>query len=173
MKRIIALLLAMVLIVFGLSGCIAQKSNVPLAMPSSFEMDLHIIINESDLKAHMKQQSIGNCSLAITAPESLAGMNLSFENNACKMEFKGLKYAMDFSKFPETAFGSALINTLIAVLDKTKVEITKVNSNWQYKGECASGSFLLIQNGETGAPVYISVPSLDLTIEFSNFISNK
>ena len=169
MKKLRVFVFVSLLLLAGCNGKWFQKGTAPPAVPLSFESDLLVIINETELTAHMKNKSIVCCCFTFNTPKHLEGLSLSFENNMCKLEHNGLAFEMNMARFPETAFGSALVNAMIAIFNDTNIEKSKVNDDWHYKGESKSGNFLYIQNGISGAPKYLSVPSLDLTVEFSNF----
>ncbi len=154
--------------------CLSACSKIgadktPPTFPQSFETDLEIRFNESEITAHWVCETLASNKFEMISPNSINGLILEFMGSTCTVTYEGLSFAMDFARFPQTAFGTELINAFETVVTDTDITVTQCEDSWEYKGLNSSGSFILKQNNTTGFFEYFSVPSMDLTIVFKNF----
>ena len=62
-----------------------------------------------------------------------------------------------------------MVNSIESLARLESLEITEKDGQWHYEGESKSGAFELVQDGETGALLSISVPVCKLEATFTNF----
>lgn len=166
MKRLLILLTVLVLF---LVACSNLGSDSPPVLPQSFETDLIVRFNESEMTAHWKKDGIGSNSIKIITPDSIKGLELKFNGSKCTVTYEDLSFDMDINRFPQTAFGTELVNSFEQVIKNTDITVNKRDGAWEYKGENSTGSYILRQNTDTGFLEFFSVPSIDLTVNFENF----
>jgi|GEM_PF-469905 len=171
-KVAIALFCVFLLLFCACNRYSGREDGTPPPAPVTFETDLIVVLNEIRLMAHFQQRSPGFGLLTVTAPENLQGLEMRFEGTECQISYRGLNFGADVSKLPESAFGNALIQILAARLSEAEVTRTYREGKWRFEGNSAAGGFLLVQDAETGDYEYISIPSIDLTIQFVNFQRN-
>ncbi len=165
MKRLLILCLALVLL---LTAC-SKISATPPVIPQSFETDLNVRFNESEITAHWTRDGLGTNTIEMLTPDTIKGLILKITGSTCTVTYEGLSFDMDLSRFPQTAFGTELVNSVEAAVKNTEITATQNEGVWEYKGVNSSGSYILRQNGDTGYLEFFSAPSLDLTVQFSNF----
>ncbi len=164
---IVAILLAMLCLCVG--ACAHEKEEEPPEAPLAFETDLLVKANELELTAHYKQQALGFGEISFLTPETLKDIKLIFEGVQCKIQYKNLSLGTDLTKLPESAFGTALMDALAARLEGVEITKTLQEGKWRFEGNAQAGGFLLVQDAESGNYEFMSIPSIDLTIEFQNF----
>jgi hypothetical protein len=165
MKRLVILLTVFMLL---LTAC-SKFSDTPPVLPQSFETDLIVRFNESEMTAHWKRDGIGSNSIKMLTPETIKGMELKIEGSKCTVTFEDLSFDLDLNRFPQTAFSTELVNSFEQIINNTEVTVNKRDEVWEYKGVNSTGSYILRQNADTGFLEFFSVPSLDLTVDFENF----
>ncbi len=139
-------------------------------IPMSFSTNLQVMYKDNEINAAWEFLPEGNC-ITIKTPESVAGMELIFSGSECSVKYKGLEFETDLSRFPQSVFGSILVSAFETSLNTAAVTTTYKNDCWLHEGTLSTGGFTLAQNSD-GTLKYLSVPSLDLTINFSEFKIN-
>lgn len=168
-QRLFAGITAAVLLLLCACGRIKPADAIPPLPPTAFESDLIVIFDESRIEAHMRQASLGQAVITVTAPDSLVSLVLEIEGSRCTVQYKGISFATDLSKIPESAFGAALMSALAARLQDSSITAANKEGKWHFEGSSSLGGFLLVQDAATGYYEYLAVPTVDLTIQFNNF----
>lgn len=172
--RLPALLLALLLCVSGLfyyfySVRGAGENREPPAAPKAFQTNILVSFHEKVLEADYAQQSLGHGSFTITSPETLTGIQLMMDGTKCTVQYKGMAFEADLSKLPESAFGGIVMEALGKKLDGAEISRAYKDGKWRYEGNAQAGDFLLVQDAETGCYEFLTIPVIDLRVEFRDF----
>lgn len=141
----------------------------PPAMPSEFEADMTAVIADQTIKAHIIRHALLSCEIRVTEPKMFNGITILWDGDGYRVEYKSLAFDVDLSQFPQSALGAAVVNSIEALARLESLEISEKDGKWHYQGETKSGAFELVQDGETGALLSISVPVCKLEAAFTNF----
>jgi len=171
MKRFICVF-AILLLIF-LTSCDGRisLSATPPPVPAFFTTDALIKQGSTDISASLKREATGITTINITAPESLAGMEIQFDGELCKFMMGGLTLDLGYANFPQTAFFKVIMNTLKRMNEDMTVTASKNMDLWEYQliGEQGNEIITVVQSDLTGFLESMHVPSRDLEVTFSNF----
>jgi len=123
----------------------------------------------------LTRYSDGVWDATFSAPESLAGVVLTFDGNAVSASYKGLSFTV-----PKSAMGAKTMLLYVTdVLDGFAEENAEPlpcsqldTGEWSTAGDCEGGSYTLTFTAE-GTLASFALPSQPLTITFSDYICNN
>lgn len=167
MKFIRLLTLALCLTVFC-SGCKANSSagKMPVA-PAGYTCSADISMgSELSAKADIAVPGGGIMVITLKEPIYLNGMKFSLDREDITVTYNGLECPIKLPK----SYGSfaGIMGSAFLKLSTGEPSATKNGDNWVFKGTAMSVDFEFILNNE-GLPVRLSVPSKNLTVEFSDW----
>ena len=168
MKKLVIPIIAVVILFCSCSNP-GVKDNKPPVFPVGFSADLDVVYNDYRISATWMLAKTGESKITVTSPETVAGLEMNFGSSGYGVKYKGLGIELDADKFPQSSFGSALVNAFEYVTKSVTETPVYKDGLWLYEGELPVGSFTLAQNGEDGTLKYFSVPGIGLTVNFSNF----
>ena len=141
----------------------------PPALPAEFEADMTAVISEQTIKAHIVRHALLSCEIRVTEPKMFNGVTIIWNGDTYRVEYQSMAFDVDLSQFPQSALGAAVVNSIESLARLESLEISEKDGQRHYKGESKSGAFELVQDGETGALLSISVPVCKLEATFTNF----
>lgn len=173
MKKALSVAAAVLIFIFSAAGCekkiIGEKSPPPL--PESFSANVEAVLGTTEITAEFVQKSFEDFSVKILSPEILTPLTVNYKDGTCTVNYDGLDFKSDLSRFPQTEFGELLIQAISDI--KADIDITKTYSEgiWTYIGSSERGVFVLTRNAETGAFIEFEIEGAPLHIVFKNFIT--
>lgn len=168
-KYLLCLTLLLFLLLTACGKTSGDSNERPPAIPSSFQTTAEVNTPLQTFKAEVEYKSINNCTIRFTAPATINGIEMVWDGTMCRLQYKDVGFDVDLSKFPQSAAGSQIINSVTAALKLENIEIEKTGDNWSYSGVTKSGKFEIIQDGKTGYLTSISLPEQKVTVTFTNF----
>ena len=165
----LCLLLALLLMLPACGGSGQGKADQPPVLPEQFEADMTAVISERTVKAHIVRHALLSCEIQITEPQMFRGVTILWNGDSYRVEYNALGFDIDLSQFPQSALGAAVVNSIEALARLESLDISERDGRWYYRGETKSGAFELVQAGETGALLSVSVPSCKLEATFTGF----
>ncbi len=161
-RRVLALCLSL-LILF--TGCARKKPVEPLAV--DFVCEFRAQYNDLTAVGTLTRRTAGTLLLEFAEPETLNGLSAEWDGEKVTLTYLGLSYDVDPAALPENALGEGLLSAFDAALrgegDRQekdgKVTVTGLSGNAEYT---------YVYDAETGTPLSLSVPSLPLTVTFTN-----
>lgn len=169
MKRILSLTVALLMLISA--GCAAKPvvPDSPPTPPASFTSNITAVFGEHTVTAKFTQSSPGICTLDFLTPATIEPLEISYNSGSCTVTYDNLKFETDLSRFPQTAFGSVMVDTFKKLADETDVSCCYADGLWTYSGDNSAGKFTLTQNYETGFWQLLTVESVNLKIDFTDF----
>jgi hypothetical protein len=107
-------------------------------------------------------------TLAVQEPTTLQGLTLSWDGQALTAAIHGISATVDAQKIPQAAVMPLLLNVLDAAAE-TATDGEKTADGWQLSGEWEGTAYTLVSDPQTGNLISVSVPSVPLTVRFSDF----
>lgn len=154
------------ILLMGMTGCSPQKAAPPVT--TDFTCAIRATYGDMAVAGTLTRQTAGTLQLAFTEPDTLDGLTVSWDGELVTLEMLGMTFDVDPGAVPESALG----NELIAVMDaamRSKMEGVVENDRQTFEGSGENGAYTLVCDRETGHPLSLSVPQLDLYAEFSDF----
>lgn len=106
---------------------------------------------------------------AFSEPQTLAGVILTFDGNACSASYKGLAFTVPKTALPAKNMLAALTETLDAAAAAESLPCTQQeDGTWSTSGECGAGSYTLTFS-DAGIPAVFEIPAQPLTVTFSGY----
>lgn len=139
----------------------------------SFRCKADITFGEMQATADVVRSLDGSTRVTMQSPETLQGLQFDFAADKISLNFKGLKLDVEPSSFLASSAASALVNAFETSLNGDNVDITSKGGVATVTAKGDSGNFTLTLDESTGAPLSLSVPSLDLNCNFSEFEKNE
>ena len=155
-----------------LTGCTAPKTEAEFAphFDDSYTADAVLTYNDGQTaQVTLTRYTDGLWETAFAEPQTLAGVVLTFDGNACSASYKGLAFTVPKAALPAKNMLTALTETLDAAAAAESLPCTRQeDGTWCTTGECAAGSYTLTFS-ETGAPAVFEIPSQPLTVTLSGY----
>lgn len=167
LKRFIAVFLC-ICIVLTLSGC-RKKAEQVKPITQGFVCDVSIKYGDSSLRCEVLSPGGGIFIARVKEPKLLKGLEFNWNADQFEISYKGLNYSVDPSVLPETAFIKALKNVFSSVGAQNGSK--PADDGYVLEGGCESGDFKLTVSSD-GIPLRLSIPALDMTVEFEKFKLN-
>ncbi len=162
-RRIFALCFAFVIV---LAGCNRKKSAAePVSV--DFICDFHAQYNDLSAKGVLTRRTAGTLLLEFSEPETLAGLSAEWDGETVTLQYMGLSYDIDPDTLPESALGEGLIAAFDAAL-RGEGARQETDGRVTVTGLSGNAEYAYVYDAETGTPLSLSVPSLPLTVTFTN-----
>lgn len=153
------------------TGCEKQiiGEKTPPPMPEMFSANVEAVYDTTTVKARIVQKAFEEFSVNILSPEILTPLTVNFKNGVCSINYDGLEFNSDLSRFPQTEFGQLLFRAISDI--KADIDISKTYSEgiWTYSGSTERGTFILTRDAESGAFIEFEIEGASLHIVFSDF----
>ena len=172
MKRIFALMLVVVSIL-SLSACgkIGKvKKEIKPQLDSAFSCNVKMKYGDLLSEAVVKRFGNGAWEADFSAPNTLAGVKLSFLDDDVTASYKGLSFSVPKSALPIKSMMSNLFTIIDETASKDTIEVINDKEYLVIEGRTEQGDYEIMLDKETGLLVSFAMPNLDLLIEFSDFM---
>lgn len=157
------------MILFSACGKEDGGGKYPPKPPERFETDVSLTAGDEEIRARLTYHGFGSCTLSFTFPENLQGLSAVWQEDKCVLSYNNLSYTAELDKLPEGFFGKAALAVFDKLVDVESFTVVKEEDKWVYKGDISSGSFRLVQNGESGAFETLEIPEMEISLKFENF----
>lgn len=170
MKRAFSVFAALLLLIAA--GCEKQSisKDAPPPVPTSFTANIKAVYGDTEMTALFTQKSADSFEIQMLSPEILKPLALSYASDICTVTYDGLKFETDLTRFPQTAFGALLTQSLTDTAQGIDVQKTYADGIWTYTGTGERGVFVLTRNAETGAWLELEIEGAQLHVVFSDFV---
>ena len=134
-----------------------------------FTCKASVSYNGLTAEADVAHSPDGTTRITLNTPETLKGLQFDFSNEGASLNYKGLKLDVDAASFLASSMTAVIADTFAAALTDAAFEVTEQNGALAYTARGNGGSFTLTFDKESGAPLSLNVPSLDLLCEFTEY----
>ena len=148
------------------SGLLLQK-NPELDKP--FESDVSVQAGELEFKGNIKRYGTGIWNMTVTAPETLAGMNLNYNaDEGVTAELGSLKLDIPAENIKDTAVFSLIFKAVDSAAAGT-ISCTDTEDGKVFTGENAFGTYSLTFEPERLTLTGIQIPAAGISCEVNRF----
>lgn len=170
LKNILVFSLPVAIVCTGCDGKPAD-SSFSAKLDPAFSVGVSMTYGDINSEAvfQLTRYENGIWDATFQEPASLAGVTLSFENNAVSANYKGLSFTVPKSALP----AKMMILCVTDVLDsmdsiETLPYEQASDGTWKLDGESECGSYTLTFS-ENGILTGFNIPSQPLTLEFTDY----
>lgn len=139
----------------------------PPDFPEQFRADAAVCIGDYTILSHVSYLP-DDLELTFRSPAALQKLKITCSGDACSMTYDGLSLNLDWSQFPQAAFGKVITQVMRQCTGKVEVTQEFSGTEWVYRGTVGAGTFEVTQDPASGAPREIRCPEMNLTITFSD-----
>ena len=151
-----------------LTGCNRKKTAEPLS--ADFVCDFRAAYNDMIAEGTLTRRTAGTLLLEFSKPETLDGLSADWNGEKVTLKYMGLSYDVDPDELPENALGQGLLSAFDAVLRGAQIKEEK-DGAVTVTGLSGKASYTYVYDASNGAPLSLTVPSIPLTVTFSNIQS--
>ena len=147
------------------TGCRPKQSAEPVAV--DFMCEFRAQYNDLTATGTLTRRTAGTLLLEFSEPETLNGLSAEWDGEKVTLKYLGLSYDVDPHKLPENALGEGLLSAFDTALrgeGERQEEDGKVTVN----GFSGNAAYTYVYDATSGAPLSLSIPSIPLTVTFSN-----
>lgn len=166
MKKVFVIMLCFLL----LSGCSGVSDDKPPVPDLNFSGDIIVTYKKCTFECEIVNNPAVNCVITVRKPQLISGLTMTVEDGKCTFEMGDVSYEMNPEQMAQTDFATSLAGALKDVLNTTTCEKLD-NGYWKYTGNTEKSKFILLQDSESGYPLSLRMPDIDLTVKFENMKS--
>ncbi|MGN0620414.1 MAG: lipoprotein [Porcipelethomonas sp.] len=172
MKKVIPLFLSAIMIL-TLSACGGKGKSVSFAPKtnSPFSMSAEIKNGDTQASAVITRYGADNWDAEFSAPNTLAGVLISYRDNNVEASYKGLSFSVPKSALPLKAMISNLIEAVDGMSNLTEISCEEDDGIMVYEGENEQGKYTMKFNND-GSLCGFDMPAFELEMIFTDFSEN-
>lgn len=166
LKRIIANLLVITVIIFSCAGCTPKKTE-QRTLPKCFDASVQINYDDMCYEADMQRLSDGCWTIELTAPEAVKGLVFDIKGQETEIGFKGLHFTFDTSKFPVGSVIALAVRSFDR-LAPLSLDVTSGEASDFSSGEVEGMAYSLSLD-KNGTPLTLDFGDSGMSIKFVSF----
>lgn len=166
LKRIIANLLVITVIIMLGAGC-TPKKTAKRTLPECFMASVEISYDDMCYEAQLKRLSDGCWNIELTAPEAVKGLVFDVAGEETEIGFKGLHFTFDTSKFPVGSVIALAVKSFDRLAPMT-LEVTEGEASDFSSGEVEGMAYSLSLD-KNGTPLTLDFGDSGMSIKFVSF----
>ena len=166
-------LAASILLVMSILLCTGCKDGGLLVkspdMNVPFRSDVKVQAQELEFEGTIKRYGTGMWSMNITAPETLAGLNISCNDEGVTAELDGLTLEIAMEDINSGAVFAQIFKAVDSAAAAGTLSCTETEDGKIFTGEFSGGEYKLTFEPQTLVPVAIEIPSSGIFCELKGF----
>lgn len=170
-KRLFPILF--VLFAFILTGCNALKNAVTAKAPdlsTPFTCGFDVKLDEkTEIKGTMSRYGTGIWEMSLTEPETVAGLHLTYNDEAASVSLGELGFDIPQEKINDTAIFQLIFNAIDNFASQADAVLTETEEALEYNGEISQCSYLLTFDKESKQLTGVAFPDLTIAAEICDF----
>lgn len=166
MKRIIANVLVITVIILAAAGC-TPKMTGQRTLPKCFNATVEIAYDDMCYEAYMQRLSDGCWTIELTAPEAVKGLVFNVNGAETEIGFKGLHFTFDTSKFPVGSVIALAVKSFDRLAPLT-LAVTEGEASDFSSGEVEGMAYSLTLD-KNGTPLTLNFGDSGMSIKFLSF----
>lgn len=171
MKKLLSVLL-IAAIALGLTACAAIKNVTKFNTPDlnvMFEADSVITTKDMEITAHMKRFGNGYWQINISKPDTLAGLEITYGDEAVTVKLGELSFDTEKSKLN----GNAVFKLIFDAVDHAAVQndltIEEKQDALSISGENDNGKYIIHLDKDSKVLKGIEIPDHGISVSVHNF----
>lgn len=148
------------------------KNGILSASPelnTPFETDVKIQAGELEMSGSAKRYGTGVWEMKAVSPETLAGLELTYNDDGVKASLDDLKLDIPMENIRDGAVFAQMFKALDSAAAAGELSCTQSEDGMVYSGEFSGGPYTLTFDPETLAPVKLEIPAAGIFGEFENY----
>ena len=137
--------------------------NVP------FQSDVKVQANELEFEGTIKRYGTGLWSMTVTAPETLDGLKITYNDEGVTAELDGLTLEIAMEDLNSSAVFAQIFKAVDSAASAGTLSCTETEDGKVFSGEFAGGEYKLTFEPQTLVPVAIEIPSSGIFCEMKGF----
>ncbi|MCH5348023.1 MAG: hypothetical protein J1E40_01745 [Oscillospiraceae bacterium] len=169
-RGIVIISILLVISVLFCTGCkdggILVKSpdlNVP------FQSDVKVQAGELEFEGTVKRYGMGIWNMAVTAPETLEGLNISYNDEGVTAELDGLTMEIAMEDINSGAVFAQIFKAVDSAAAAGTLSCTDSEDGKIFSGEFSGGTYKLIFEPQSLTPTAVEIPSAGIFCELRGF----
>lgn len=169
MKKIIPVFMSFIMIVSmcacsggGKSVAFTHKINEPFVAMAQIQY------GDQEAEASFRRYGKANWDVEFSAPNTLAGVILSYRDDKVDASYKGLSFSVPKTALPVKSIISVFIEVADSIAETDEINAVEKDGVMEIEGEIQQGKYTLKLDKNGGLSEF-SMPNLDLKITFSDF----
>ena len=167
------ILLFLVLSVISLTACNSIKNAVTARTPQlniPFSCDFQIsAYDDMELEGTMTRLGTGMWEMNITAPESMAGLNIKRNDTGMDISLGGLEICIEQDKINQGAFAELIFKAIDSCAAMDELTLEESENGLQYTGKVSECPFIMTFSPDGMLLSGISFPSINLEVLIDSF----
>ena len=143
-------------------------------LSNGFECKMSVNYDKTAYQIFLKKTNATSYQISIEKPALLNGFVFKYDNSNVSITYNGLGINIDQASLPQSAFAQAIFGVLDSAINSKDITYQVFSNRIEMYGETSIGKYTIKLDKKTYKPVSISVPSVFLNIQISDFkLSNQ
>ncbi len=139
-----------------------------------FESEMKIQAGELEFEGNIKRFTAGVWEMDITAPETLSGLCISYDDSSgVKAVLDGLEAEIPPENINDGAVFALMFKAMDCAAAAGQLSCADTEDGKVYSGEFSGGTYMLTFDPKTAALTHIEIPYGEIEGEFTNFTVTK
>lgn len=170
-KAVLFVVLTVMILVFC-TGCNGKNGGILSKKPDlnvPFETDIRAQAGELEFEGSMKRYGTGIWEMSITAPETLAGLTVFYNDDGVKAKLGELSLDIPAEDIRDGAVFAQIFKAMDSAALSEALTYADTEDGKTLTGEFAGGEYTVTFEPESLVPVRIEIPSAGISGELTNF----
>ncbi len=138
------------------------------ALKCGFSVKVNLSSNDTDLSADiLKQDDVFTAT--VTSPDTLCGMVFTYSADTVNVSYKDMSVDINSSSAPALSLTGSVVDVFKACSNKSYTAVYSAGDTLTLNGEVENTDFTLTIDKQSGTPISLTMPKLNLKCEFFNF----
>jgi outer membrane lipoprotein-sorting protein len=173
LKRLFVFFLLIVLALSGCSGAKPVPKNFMTMLSNGFECRMSVNYDKNSYQIYLQKSNATSYKISIEKPTILNGFIFKSENSNISITYNGLGINIDQASLPQSAFAQVIFGVLDSAINSKQITYKVFSNRIEMYGETSIGKYTIKLDKKSFKPVSISVPSVNLNIQISDFNLNN
>lgn len=172
LRKVTLCIILVVLSLMVLTNCKKKDSPPPPDLNRSFSCNADITYGNLSATAEITRTGAGVWDLKFTEPKNLKDISLSYNEGDVKVGYKGFSFSMPENSLPIKAVASSIIDAIDNAATQSGINVKNSGDNIVVNGKTDVGNYALTINPKDDTVISVSIPDIDLLVNFNSFTFN-
>lgn len=172
MRKSALLAILIVIIMLVCTGCNGKNGGILLKKPElnvPFETDIKAQAGTLEFEGNMKRYGTGIWEMNVTAPETLAGLNIFYSDEGVRAKLGELSLDVPAEDIKDGAVFALIFKAMDSAALSENLTFADTEEGKVLTGEFPMGEYSVTFEAESLVPVKIEIPSAGISGELTNF----